>query len=152
MIYRLLVCLSVVHADRQEAVLRHVLKMSCVAERRPNPRASVQMSRFGFGSQLTTATMATMEAVLKTQTVAHWMDRFGGYVPAAPVYDIAQAFENPYVAEIEMVYETEHPGMENGTIRLMSSPYKVNGERLKGGIAPALGADTGDLLGGRSLG
>ena len=89
----------------------------------------------------------TMEAVLKTNTVAHWMKQFAGYVPAAPVYDIAQAFENPYVAEVEMIYEDEHPGMENGTIRLMSSPYKINGARLKGGIAPALGADTDDLLG-----
>jgi crotonobetainyl-CoA:carnitine CoA-transferase CaiB-like acyl-CoA transferase len=88
----------------------------------------------------------TMEAVLKSQTVAHWMEKFAGYVPAAPVYDIAQAFENPYVAEVEMIYETEHPGMENGKIRLMSSPYKINGARLKGGIAPELGADTDDLL------
>ncbi len=89
----------------------------------------------------------TMEAVMKTNTVAHWMEKFAGYVPAAPVYDIQQAFENPYVAEVEMIYETEHPGMENGRIRLMSSPYKVNGKRLKGGIAPELGADTHDLLG-----
>ena len=88
-----------------------------------------------------------MEAVMKTNTVAHWMEKFAGYVPAAPVYDIAQAFENPYVAEVEMIYETEHPGMKNGTIRLMSSPYKINGERIKGGIAPALGAKRQDLLG-----
>ena len=88
-----------------------------------------------------------MEAVLKTNTVAHWMKAFGGYVPAAPVYDIEQALENPYVAEVEMVYEEEHPGMENGTIRLLASPFRINGQRLKGGIAPALGADTEDLLG-----
>jgi len=88
-----------------------------------------------------------MEAVLKTNTVAYWMEKFGGYVPAAPVYDIAQAMDNPYVAEIEMIYEDEHPGFENGKIRLMSSPYKYNGQRLKGGISPELGADTQDLLG-----
>ena len=89
----------------------------------------------------------TMEAVLKTNTVAHWMKKFGGYVPAAPVYDIAQAMDNPYVAEIEMIYEDDHQGFENGKIRLMSSPYKYNGKRLKGGISPELGADTQDLLG-----
>ena len=88
-----------------------------------------------------------MEAVLKTQSVAHWMEKFAGYVPAAPVYDIAQALENPYVDEIEMTYETAHPGMKDGTIKLLSSPYKFNGKRLKGGIAPGLGADTQDLLG-----
>ena len=87
-----------------------------------------------------------MEAVLMRKTVAHWMEKFGGYVPAAPVYDIADALDNPYVAEIEMVYEAEHPFLETGKIKLLSSPYKFNGERLKGGVAPVLGADTRKVL------
>ena len=37
--------------------------------------------------------------------------------------------------------------LENGTIRLLASPFRINGTRLKGGIAPELGADTEDLLG-----
>ncbi len=86
-----------------------------------------------------------VEAVLKTDSVAHWMEKFGGYVPAAPVYNIAQALDNPYVAEIEMVYQDAHPDMKDG-IRLLSSPYKHNGQRLKGGIAPELGAHTDELL------
>ena len=89
----------------------------------------------------------TMEAVLKTNSVSYWMEKFGGYVPAAPVFDIEQAMENPYVAEIEMIYEDAHAGFDNGKIRLLSSPYKFNGKRLKGGTAPELGADTKDLLG-----
>ena len=88
-----------------------------------------------------------MEAVLMTQTTEYWMEKFGGYVPAAPVYNIAEALNNPYVAEIEMVYEESHPLFEDGKIRLLSSPYKYNGKRLKGGIAPVLGADTKDVLG-----
>jgi len=88
-----------------------------------------------------------MEAILMTQTTDYWMEKFGGYVPAAPVYDIAEALDNPYVAEIDMVYEDDHPLFENGKIRLLSSPYKFNGKRLKGGIAPILGADTKDVLG-----
>ena len=92
------------------------------------------------------ALQGLMEAVLMTETVAYWMDKFGGYVPAAPVYDIAEALDNPYVAEIDMIYEAEHPLAENGKIRLLSSPYKFNGKRLKGGIAPALGAETKHVL------
>ena len=88
-----------------------------------------------------------MEAVLMTQTTEYWMEKFGGYLPAAPVYNIAEALDNPYVAEIEMVYEENHPLFEDGKIRLLSSPYKYNGKRLKGGIAPVLGADTKDVLG-----
>lgn len=92
------------------------------------------------------AVQDTMEAVLKTKTVAHWMEKFGGYVPAAPVYDIAQALENDYVHEVEMVYEDTHDGMPGQKIRLLSSPYRLNGERLKGGISPTLGQHTDELI------
>jgi len=88
-----------------------------------------------------------MEAVLMTETISYWMKKFGGYVPAAPVYNIAEALENPYVAEIEMTYEDTHPLFVNGKIKLLSSPYKFNGKRLKGGVAPVLGGDTKDVLG-----
>jgi crotonobetainyl-CoA:carnitine CoA-transferase CaiB-like acyl-CoA transferase len=88
-----------------------------------------------------------VEAVLKTKSIAHWMEKFGGYVPAAPVYDIEQALENDYVHEVEMVYEDKHENMPGQKIRLLSSPYKLNGSRLKGGIAPELGANTDELLG-----
>lgn len=88
-----------------------------------------------------------MEAVLKTNTVAHWIENFSGMVPAAPVYDIAQALDNPYVFEVDMIYEDNHPDMPNGKIRLLSSPYRINGQRLKGGISPRLGEHTDELLG-----
>jgi len=87
-----------------------------------------------------------VESVLKTDTMDNWMKIFGGKVPAAPVYDVAQALDNPYAHAVEMVYEDNHPKMDK-PIRLMSSPYRFNGKRLKGGIAPELGADTDDLLG-----
>ena len=90
---------------------------------------------------------AAMEDVLRTRPVAEWMERFAGRVPAAPVYDVQQALENPYVAEVEMTYEADHGGTETGTIRLLASPYRVDGRRLTGGVAPALGADTAELLG-----
>jgi len=45
-----------------------------------------------------------------------------------------------------MIYEDSHAGFENGKIRLLSSPYKYNGQRLKGGISPELGAHTSELL------
>lgn len=88
----------------------------------------------------------TMEAVLKTNTVAHWMGKFGGYVPAAPVYDIGQALENDYVHEVEMIYEDKHDGMPQQKIRLLSSPYRFNGQRIKGGVSPKLGEHTDELL------
>jgi len=38
-------------------------------------------------------------AVFLTETTDSWMDKFAGKVPAAPVYDVAQALDNPFVAE-----------------------------------------------------
>ena len=91
------------------------------------------------------AVQAVVESVLTTDTVENWMAEFAGKVPAAPVYDVKQALDNPYAADVEMIYEDAHPEMDQ-PIRLLASPYRYNGVRLKGGIAPALGADTDDLM------
>ncbi len=105
-----------------------------------NPRFIKASDRMANRAEL----QQEMEAVLTTQSVKYWMEKFGGYVPAAPVYDIAQALDNPYVKEVEMTYEANHPLTKTGKIKLLSSPFKFNGQRLKGGIAPRLGADSTD--------
>lgn len=91
------------------------------------------------------AVQDAVESVLTTDSIENWMAKFAGRVPASPVYDVKQALENPYAHSVEMIYEAEHPEMD-APIRMLSSPYKINGQRLKGGVAPALGADTEDLL------
>jgi crotonobetainyl-CoA:carnitine CoA-transferase CaiB-like acyl-CoA transferase len=86
-----------------------------------------------------------LDAVLTTATTAEWMSRLGGKVPIAPVYDVQQALENPFVAEQQLVLDFQHP--EHGKIRGVASPVRLaNGAALPTRAAPRLGEDTDALL------
>ena len=85
-----------------------------------------------------------LDAILMTATTAEWMPRLGGKVPIAPVYDVQQALENPFVADQQLVLDFQHP--EHGKIRGVGSPVRLDrGEALRR-AAPRLGEDTDALL------
>ncbi|MBN3763477.1 CoA transferase [Burkholderia sp. Ac-20365] len=84
-----------------------------------------------------------LDAALSRATTAEWLERLGGRVPAAPVYDIRQALENPFVAERESVVDAEHPRF--GKIRGVAAPVRVD-EPLPMRAAPELGQDNARLL------
>lgn len=85
-----------------------------------------------------------LDEALSARTTAEWMEAFGGKVPAAPVYDVAQALDNPYVHEQKFITEVPHP--VRGTIKTIACPIRVPGETLPARPAPRLGADTDDIL------
>jgi len=87
-----------------------------------------------------------LDAVLGTTTTAQWLERLSGTVPVAPVYDVAQALDNPFVREQGRIMEAPHPA--RGTIRTLASPIRCPGEAEMVGIAPALGEHTHELLHG----
>jgi len=75
---------------------------------------------------------------LSGATTQHWMDTFTGQVPVSPVYDIAQALDNPFAAQTGMINTVEHPEKPGG-LRMLSSPIQVNGQRGRNVRAPRLG-------------
>jgi crotonobetainyl-CoA:carnitine CoA-transferase CaiB-like acyl-CoA transferase len=77
-------------------------------------------------------------------TTRQWLDRLQGVLPAAPVYDLPQALDNPYVHSIGMVRPLPHPSRAD--FRVLANPIKLDGERLPARTAPALGEHTGELL------
>ena len=86
-----------------------------------------------------------LDAVLTTATTAEWISWLGGKVPIAPVYDVQQALENPFVAEQQLVLDFQHP--EHGKIRGVASPVRLeNSAVLPTRAAPRLGEDTDALL------
>jgi crotonobetainyl-CoA:carnitine CoA-transferase CaiB-like acyl-CoA transferase len=88
---------------------------------------------------------AELDAVLMTATTEEWMSRLRGKVPIAPVYDVRQALDNPFVAEQQLVLDFEHP--EHGNIRGVASPVRVDGgDTQPRRAAPRLGEDTDALL------
>ncbi len=82
------------------------------------------------------------EALMQHDT-AYWTGKFAGQMPIAPVFDIAQALDNPYVERIGMLQSVEHP---QGAQRMLRNPIKLDGQRLDGIACPPLSADADKLL------
>ncbi|MNU67859.1 Formyl-coenzyme A transferase [compost metagenome] len=88
-----------------------------------------------------------VDDILTTQPTAYWTQKFAGRIPIAPVLDIAQALDNPYVRDVDMLQEVAHP---QGSQRLLRNPIKLDGQRLSGDACPPLNTDADALL--RELG
>jgi len=86
-----------------------------------------------------------LDEVLKEKTTAEWMQRFAGKVPASPINDVAQALDNPFVAENARLQTLEHPTA--GEFRLVAPPVRT-GEPPPSRPAPRLGEHTEEILKG----
>ena len=86
-----------------------------------------------------------LDRLFQKQPAAHWVKLLGGICPVAPVNDIAQALDNPFVADIGMLQQVDHPARP--AMRVLANPVKLSGQRLPAAPAPALGADNASLLG-----
>jgi crotonobetainyl-CoA:carnitine CoA-transferase CaiB-like acyl-CoA transferase len=94
------------------------------------------------------ALTAVLDAAFSTATTAEWLGRLQGVLPAAPVYDLPQALDNPYLRTIGMVKELPHPAQAG--YRVLANPIKLDGQRLPSQRAPWLGEHTDSVL--RELG
>jgi crotonobetainyl-CoA:carnitine CoA-transferase CaiB-like acyl-CoA transferase len=87
------------------------------------------------------------EEVLGTASSAHWLDKLGAAgVPAAEVEGLDRVFARPQVAALGALQTLDE---SNGhAYRVVGAPMRLDGDALpytRG--APALGADTGEVLG-----
>ena len=85
-----------------------------------------------------------LDAEFRRDTTANWLAKLQGVLPAAPVYDMAQALDNPFPTATGMVRNVPHP--KRADFRALANPIKLDGSRLPSRTAPALGADTADVL------
>jgi crotonobetainyl-CoA:carnitine CoA-transferase CaiB-like acyl-CoA transferase len=93
-------------------------------------------------------TLAELTAVLDAEfardTTENWLARLRHILPAAPVYDIARALDNPFVQQAGMIQNVPHP--RKADFRALANPIKFSGQRLPAKVCSALGADTEALL------
>ena len=87
------------------------------------------------------ALVKILDGIFLQQPTAHWLNLLGSVVPVAPVHDLAQALDNPLVAD--MMDTVSHA---QGPLRVLSNPIKIDGARLPNRAAPKLGCDTDELL------
>lgn len=86
-----------------------------------------------------------VDRVMMTKTTSEWVGVLGGAVPFAPVLDIGEALDSPYVAHVEMTARIDHPDAADG-MRTLASPFRVNGQRPKLLRAPKMGEHSDALL------
>jgi crotonobetainyl-CoA:carnitine CoA-transferase CaiB-like acyl-CoA transferase len=107
---------------------------------RDDPRFATNADRLANREALTGA----LDAIFTEQPVAHWQALLEGYVPVAPVFGLDQALDNPWLDEIGMHDVVQHPDRDR--LRVLSSPIRVDGERLPNRAGPLLGADSDAIL------
>jgi crotonobetainyl-CoA:carnitine CoA-transferase CaiB-like acyl-CoA transferase len=84
-----------------------------------------------------------LDNALSIKTTAVWLEEFAGIVPAAPILDVAQAMENPFVTENGKIQTLRH---QNGTeFSVLDAPFET-GEPTPARPGPELGEDTNELL------
>jgi len=97
-----------------------------------DPRFSTAAARLENREALT----ALLDAEFRRCTTAQWLQRLSGSVPVAPINDLAQALENPFVAATGMVARAPHP--ERADLRVLASPVKIDGERPQPAVCKPL--------------
>lgn len=110
-----------------DAVLKET-RFSTVAQRRENRDILTQ----------------EFDRVLSAHNTDHWLALLKGRIPCAPVYDLPQAMNNPYVRDIGMVRQVPHP--QNANMEILGNPIKMDGQRLQGKACGSMGSDTEALM------
>jgi crotonobetainyl-CoA:carnitine CoA-transferase CaiB-like acyl-CoA transferase len=68
-----------------------------------------------------------LDGVFRSKATAEWLRLLSGKVPVAPVNDVAQALDNPFVHALGMVRNAPHPARPD--LRVLASPVRIDGER-----------------------
>jgi crotonobetainyl-CoA:carnitine CoA-transferase CaiB-like acyl-CoA transferase len=85
-----------------------------------------------------------IDEALSSKTTEQWLDKLSGLIPVAPVNDIAQALENPFVTEHGRLQTLTHP--TKGDYRLVANPVHASAGESPSNPAPRLGEHTESLL------
>jgi len=106
-----------------------------------DPRFCTVQARHAHREALT----QVLQSVLSREPTRYWLTRFEGRLPVAPVLDVAAALESDFVRKTGMVSRVAHPAKAD--FRILSNPFKIDGERLDQRVCAPLGADNAELLG-----
>jgi crotonobetainyl-CoA:carnitine CoA-transferase CaiB-like acyl-CoA transferase len=110
------------------------------AELTREPAFRDQAARHANRARLT----EVLDEALSGGTTAEWLELLGGEVPCAPVHDLRQALESPFLAERAGVQSLDHPNRPG--LKLLASPIRAGAE-VANRPAPKLGEHTEALLG-----
>jgi crotonobetainyl-CoA:carnitine CoA-transferase CaiB-like acyl-CoA transferase len=81
-----------------------------------------------------------IDGELRRQSTAYWLDKLNGVLPIAPVLDLAQALDSPFLQTTDMIHVVSHPA--KAEMRVLANPIKIDGRRLDQAACSPFGADT----------
>ena len=85
-----------------------------------------------------------LDAELSKKSTAEWLDVFGGIVPAAPILNLKESLENPFLNNRRNI---QHLKTKRGVnISLLSTPIHLSNTDYEDKTAPELGEDTNIVL------
>lgn len=84
-----------------------------------------------------------LDRLFMREPTAHWIRHLAGRLPVAPIYDIAQALENPFVREMGRVNTIAH---EHTPLSVVAPATEINGRPISQTRAPECGEDTDAIL------
>jgi crotonobetainyl-CoA:carnitine CoA-transferase CaiB-like acyl-CoA transferase len=110
------------------------------AELVDDPRFATAEARLENREKLT----ELLDETFMQRPTAHWLELLAGHMPVAPVFQLDQALDNPFIHERGMVETVSHT--DRPDLHVLANPIRVDGERLPSRAAPLLGADTDTVL------
>jgi crotonobetainyl-CoA:carnitine CoA-transferase CaiB-like acyl-CoA transferase len=105
-----------------------------------DPRFNTQSIRQANRAALT----EIIDGELRKETNQHWLGKLGGVLPVAPVLDLAQALDNPFLRATDMIRDLPHPAKPG--MRTLANPIRVDGKRLDQSVCSPFGADNDTYL------
>ena len=104
------------------------------------PRFASNPDRLAHRDELT----QLLDEEFVKKPMAYWQELLAGFVPVAPVYELGDALDNPWLETIGMRDSIDHPDKKD--MQVLASPIRLDGERLPNRAAPLHGADSEDIL------
>ena len=105
-----------------------------------DPRFASEANRLANRSDLS----LLLDSIFIEKPTAHWQSLLEGFVPVAPVNQLDQALDNPWLNTVGMRDTVSHPDREQ--FHVLASPIRIDGQRLPNRAGPLLGADSDAIL------
>ena len=86
-----------------------------------------------------------LDAIFEEKSTQAWLELLSGHIPVAPVNNIAQALDDPFVESVGMLGTIDHSEKPEG-LRMLANPIKIDGARASDFRGPRIGEHTKDLL------
>jgi crotonobetainyl-CoA:carnitine CoA-transferase CaiB-like acyl-CoA transferase len=106
-----------------------------------DPRFATQALRQANRDALT----GIIDAELGRDSTADWLGKLNGVLPVAPVLDLAQALDSPFLQATDMIHVISHPAKP--AMRVLANPIKIDGQRLGQAPCSPYGADNATYVG-----